>query len=103
MDKEFIIKRIRTVNEKYQREGFLISSLFGSYARDEADEYSDIDLTYTINHDKFFKDDAFAKLDKIDLIKKELSAIFHKKIDLIPSNTSNTLIQKSLQKEQISI
>ncbi len=100
MNKETIIKDIRKLNHKYEEQGFKIVSLFGSYARDSYDIYSDIDLTYKINHDKFFKDDAFAKLEKIEEIKEELEHLFHKKVDLIPANTTNYLLQDTLQKEQ---
>ena len=98
-----IIKDLALLNEKYQNTGFKIASLFGSYARGTQDNFSDIDLTYIIDHDKFYKDDAFAKLAKIEEIKSELEKKFHTKVDLIPSNTKNTFIQESLKREQILI
>ncbi len=101
--KNEIIKNLTLLNEKYQSTGFKIASLFGSYARDMQDRFSDIDLTYVIDHDKFYKDDAFAKLAKIEEIKSELEKEFHTKVDLIPLNTKNKLIQESLKKEQILI
>lgn len=99
--KEEILKNIELLNKKYQDRGFRIFSLFGSYARGTQDIFSDIDLTYSIDHNKFFKDDAFAKLAKIEEIKNELEKKFHTKVDLIPSNTKNKLIQESLKKEQV--
>jgi len=101
--KNEIIKNITILNEKYQNTGFKIAGLFGSYARGTQDSFSDVDLTYIIDHDKFYKDDAFAKLAKIEEIKSELEKKFHTKVDLIPLNTKNTLIQKSLKEEQILI
>lgn len=101
--KNEILKNLTMLNKKYQNTGFKISSLFGSYARGTQDSFSDIDLTYSIDHEKFYKDDAFAKLAKIEEIKVELEKRFHTKVDLIPSNTKNTLIQESLKKEQILI
>lgn len=94
--KEEIVKNIELLNKKYQDSGFRIFSLFGSYARGTQDMFSDIDLTYSIDHNKFFKDDAFAKLAKIEEIKNELEKKFRTKVDLIPSNTKNKLIQESL-------
>ncbi len=101
--KNEILKNLTLLNEKYQNTGFQIASLFGSYARGTQDSFSDIDLTYIIDHDRFYKDDAFAKLAKIEEIKNELEKEFHTKVDLIPSNTKNTLIQESLKEEQILI
>jgi len=101
--KNEILENLALLNEKYQNTGFKIASLFGSYARGTQDSFSDIDLTYIIDHDRFYKDDAFAKLAKIEEIKNELERRFQTKVDLIPSNTKNTLIQKSLKREQILI
>jgi len=103
MNKNIIIQDLSHLNHKYSKIGFQFISLFGSYANDTADKYSDIDLTYKINHNLFYKDDAFAKLQKIEDIKNELEKQFHKKIDLIPSNSKNIFIQENLLKEQIFI
>ena len=103
MDKDTIIKKLHLFNQNNKEHGFILYSLFGSYARGTEDIFSDIDLTYKIDHDIFFKDNAFAKLAKIDAIKKELELLFHKKVDLIPANTKNHLIQEQLKKEQIAI
>ncbi len=103
MDTQTIIDTIKQINTKYEPIGFRIVSLFGSYARGDADLYSDVDLAYMIDHEKFFKDNAFAKLSKIEEIRTELQELLHKKIDLIPANTSNKLLQSSLQEEHIAI
>lgn len=103
LNKREILQNLHQYNLLHKEDGFTIVSLFGSYARDENDAFSDIDLTYKINHDIFFKDDAFAKLEKIDEIRKELQEKFHKKIDLIPDNTKNKSLQKYLLNEQIFI
>jgi len=103
LKKEEIIDYLHHYNAEHKNDGFVFISLFGSYARDEYDTFSDIDLTYKIDHEKFYKDDAFAKLLKIDEIKQNLQNKFHKRIDLIPGNTKNKFLQKNLQKEQVFI
>ena len=103
MNKEIIIKSMHHFNSLYKPQGFMLYSLFGSYARGTQDMFSDIDFTYKIDHDIFFKDNAFGKLAKIQEIKQELEQTLHKKIDLIPANTKNHLIQEQLKKEQIAI
>ncbi len=101
--KNEILKNLELLNKKYKDKGFKISSLFGSYARGTQDKFSDIDLTYSINHNIFYKDNAFAKLAKIEEIKLELEKKFHTKVDLIPMNTKNRYIQESLEKEQVLV
>jgi len=103
LTKEKILETLYDYNNMHKQNGFIVFSLFGSYAKNSQDYFSDIDLTYKINHNIFYKDNAFAKLSKIDEIKEELQKKFHKKIDLIPANTSNQTLQKTLQEEQIII
>ena len=103
LDINTIKNEIKKINELYEPQGFKIVSIFGSYARNEADIFSDIDLTYKINHDKFFKDDGFAKLNKITEIKQDLERTFKRKVDLIPINVTNKIIKEQIQKEQIAI
>ena len=96
-----ILTYLKKFNILYKEKGFQIVGLFGSYARKEEDRFSDIDLTYKMNHEVFYKDNAFAKLIALDKIKSELESIFHQKVDLIPANTKNKFIQTSLKREQI--
>ena len=103
MDKDTIIKILHNYNTSHKNNGFTFVSLFGSYARGTEDVFSDIDLTYKIDHNIFYKDDGFAKLAKIEEIKKELESKFHKKVDMIPSNTKSQLLRENLKKEQIPI
>ena len=103
MKKNKIIQEEQQFNQKYKDAGFEVVSLFGSFARGTEDAFSDIDLTYKIDHNIFFKDDAFAKLEKIEKIKKELEHTFHRQVDLIPANSKNVLIQESLKEEQLFI
>ena len=103
MNKETIIKNSKHFNQKYADSGFTLVSLFGSYARDTFDVFSDIDLTYKIDHDRFYKDDAFAKLAQIEAYKKEIEETLHKHVDLIPANTKNYLLKEQLEQEQVFI
>jgi len=98
---DFIKKEIGKLNEVYESKGFKIVSIFGSYARESADIFSDIDLTYRIDHDIFYKDDAFLKLQEIEKIKKRLESIFKRRVDLISIDSANKLIKSEIEKEQI--
>ena len=83
--------------------GIQLVSLFGSYARNSQDQYSDVDITYKIDHNTFYKDNAFKKLIALEEIKKELESTLHHKVDLIPANTRNKFLQESLMNEQIHL
>ena len=55
MDKTTIIKNLHLFNQRYKDQGFMFFSLFGSYARGTEDIFSDIDITYKIDHNTFLK------------------------------------------------
>ncbi|WP_457595945.1 nucleotidyltransferase family protein [Hydrogenimonas sp.] len=97
-----ILKILRKFNETYASQGFKIVGLFGSYARNEATDFSDIDLAYEIDHEKFYPDDAFRKLDAIDTIRRELEGELRRKVDLIPYPKEESPLKKRLEKELVS-
>ena len=103
MTRQEVLEYLHSFNEKHKKSGFRLVSLFGSYARGDSDLFSDIDITYTIDHDKFYKDDGFAKLNKIAEFKHELETHLSKKVDLVPLQGVNELLKKNLDKEQIAI
>ncbi len=86
MKKETILTHLSKAKEKYAPEGFLLLGLFGSFAKGEETHYSDIDVAYRIEHERFSQKyrDGFAKLLRIDEIRKELENELHKKVDLVP-------------------
>ena len=103
MTRENVLACLHNFNQKYQESGFRLVGLFGSYARGDEDIFSDIDITYAIDHEKFYKDDGFAKLRKIADFKQELETQLNRKVDLIPLKGISKFLQKNLEKEQIAI
>ena len=92
LTKEEIISKLKELKPKYEKDGFIILGLFGSYARGEADDSSDIDILYDLN-DKVFlsKYPAFRAFSKLREVKEELENIFHKKIDIADKTTLNKI------------
>jgi len=83
----------------YEKEGLILLGLFGSYAKDTQTKFSDIDVAYKLDYDKFSLNykGGFAKLLRIDAIKAELQAIFKTPIDLVPNSN------KSIFKDMINV
>lgn len=94
--KDEILNQLQKLKPIYEQEGLLLLGLFGSYAKNTQTKYSDIDIAYRLDYDKFSKKyiGGFAKLLRIDAIKKELQDRLKKQIDFIPD--SNKLIMKDL-------
>ena len=77
-------------------QGLILLELFGSYAKNTQTKFSNIDIAYKLDYDKFSKKyiGGFSKLLRIDDIKKKLQNILKKQIDFVPD--SNKTIIKDL-------
>ena len=91
--KEEILDQLKQLKPIYQKEGLTLLGLFGSYAKNTQTKYSDIDIAYKLDYDKFSQKyvGGFAKLLRIDDIKKELQDIFKTKIDFVPDSNKSIL------------
>lgn len=90
-----IINTLQMLKLNYNQEGLRILGFFGSYARENENEYSDVDIAYQIDHKKFSKhyQDGFSKLLRIEAIKDEIKALLHTPIDLVP-DTNKKIIKE---------
>ena len=93
MDKNEILSKLKEIKPIYEKEGLIILGLFGSYAKETQNRFSDIDLAYRLDYDKFSAkyQGGFAKLLRIDEIKKELQSIFKAPVDLVPDTNKSIL------------
>ncbi|MDD2652919.1 MAG: nucleotidyltransferase domain-containing protein [Sulfurimonas sp.] len=89
----------------YAKEGFNIVGIFGSCARGSDNKFSDIDLAYSLEYQKFSQkyQDGFSKLLRIEDIKNELEKVFQRKVDLVSLNSSNKELIEHIKKELIYV
>ncbi|MDD2699394.1 MAG: nucleotidyltransferase domain-containing protein [Arcobacteraceae bacterium] len=66
--------------------------LFGSYAKETQNSFSDIDIAYKIDYDKFSQHykDGFSKILRIDDIKEELEQTLKQKLILYQMLTNQS-------------
>ncbi|MEA1892110.1 MAG: nucleotidyltransferase domain-containing protein [Campylobacterota bacterium] len=97
--KSEILSILKELKPTYEKEDLILLGLFGSYAKDTQTKFSDIDVAYKLDYDKFSLNykGGFAKLLRIDDIKKELQVIFKTPIDLVPDTN------KAILKGMISV
>lgn len=94
MNKQDILYYLKSNQEYYYNKfGIQFIGLFGSFARDEANENSDIDILYKIEKNK--KLSIFKYLE----LNKQLEDFFHKKIDLVRDETLKPQIKNYIQKD----
>ena len=95
-NKNEILSTLKKLKPTYEKEGLVLLGLFGSYAKNTQTPFSDIDIAYKLDYDRFslsYKG-GFAKLLRIDAIKEELQTTFKTQIDLVPD--ANRAILKDL-------
>lgn len=93
MKKETILQELKRLKNHYLPEGFVIEGLFGSYARDEADEKSDIDILIEAKP-SFVERYGIKSIERIEEIKKEISSIFGISVDLADKTGMGKTAQK---------
>ncbi len=93
MKKEEILKKLKELKPIYEKEGLEILGLFGSFAKDTQNEFSDIDIAYKLDYEKFSQKyvDGFSKLLRIEEMKNELQKIFKKRVDFVPDKNEKIL------------
>jgi len=93
LNKNDIVSKLKELKPKYEQEGLILLGLFGSYAKDKQNDFSDIDIAYKLDYDKFSQKykDGFSKLLRIDDIKSEIQQAFKTKIDFVPDSNRKLL------------
>lgn len=94
MQKQDILNYLKSNQEYYHNQyGIKFIGLFGSFARDEATDSSDIDILYKIEKDKKLSMFKYLQLTK------QLEDLFNKKIDLVRDETLKPQIKSYIQKD----
>ncbi len=92
---ELLDKLIAVKSELNEKFGIEQIALFGSYARDEATERSDIDLTIV----KMKKKDYFTRAKAIYFLEKQLG----KKVDMGYFDSTRTALQHQIKQDMIYV
>ena len=96
MDKQTVIDTLRAHEAELRAEGISHVYLFGSVARGEADEKSDIDLFYDYEPDRF----GFLQFMRIRELAPE---IFGRPVDIMPRDGIHPLIRPRVEKTAIEV
>ncbi|MCV6608642.1 MAG: nucleotidyltransferase domain-containing protein [Campylobacterales bacterium] len=102
--KEKVLNTLKELKPKYEKEGFIIKGLFGSIARGEETQNSDVDILYDINREKFSKKySGFVAFSRLADIKEELESKFQKNVDICSKNGLSKTGEKYILKETIYV
>ncbi|MCX6052834.1 MAG: nucleotidyltransferase domain-containing protein [Campylobacterales bacterium] len=98
-----IYNKVKSLKLKLQEDGFIIDGIFGSYARGENTNESDVDILYHLDNKFYDANIGFAGFKKLDEIKNYISQILNKKIDLAPKNNLSKTAKKYILGEVIYV
>lgn len=95
MDRASIISALRRHEAELRALGLSRLSLFGSFARGDADERSDIDLLSSLDNQK-----NLSLLDVVH-IENRLTDLLGRKVDLVPEDCLDPRVRPEVQKSLI--
>jgi len=98
-----ILQKIKNLKQKYEKDGFVIIGVFGSYARGEYNEDSDIDILYELK-DVFYKRyPGFKIYPVLDQIEEEIHEELRHRVDLANVNALNEIGNKYILPEVVYV
>jgi predicted nucleotidyltransferase len=98
MTKLSILNFLKTNKDNFHKKYHISKlALFGSYAKDNANAQSDVDILYAL-------DDGYAfTFDNLIAFENELKKGFQKKVDLVDEKKLNPLVRMNAQKDFIYV
>jgi len=89
-----LLKKIKKLKKILLKDGFEIIGVFGSFARGEEGENSDIDLLYDIKPLFVKKYSGFQAFEKLDEIKQNLKQNLKRDVDIATIDNNSKIFQK---------
>jgi predicted nucleotidyltransferase len=99
------ISKIKMMKNSIKEQGFLLIGIFGSVARGEENNYSDIDILYKIeNLESYLKEySGWDSISHIVDVKKSLENSLNKKVDFVDIDSLNEVGKKHILKELVYV
>ncbi|KIM11753.1 MAG: hypothetical protein KU38_06165 [Sulfurovum sp. FS08-3] len=103
MTKNQIFNKIKQLKTILIKEGFVIDGIFGSYARGDYTDKSDVDILYHLEEPFFGKYTGFVGFSKLDEIKEMISKEIHKDVDIASKNGLSKTGEKYILSEVVYV
>ena len=99
--KNIILNKIATLKTELQKDGIDIIGIFGSYARGDYRENSDVDILYRLqNPQKFAKEhNGWGAFTKLVEVKEYISNKLDKKVDFVSKDSLNKVGKKFILRD----
>lgn len=105
MTKNDIAQKLILLKPKYENEGFVLLGFFGSYARSEENEQSDIDILYKIkNMNEYLAQySGWNAINHIVEMKEELKRDLQKEVDFVDVETLSVIGKKYILSDIVNV
>lgn len=99
-----MIHNLKILQKKYTQVGFLLIGVFGSYARNDATNKSDLDILYDIDTKFITMFTGWNAINKLEEIKNDIKKSLHiAKVDLASADNNSQVFQAMIKKELIYV
>ena len=99
--KQSILSELKAIRQDLKIEGFIIDGIFGSYARDEHTEDSDVDILYHLDQTFCAQNTGFHSFKRLNEIKQTIINRLNKKVDLAPINNLSQTAKEYILSEVV--
>lgn len=98
-----IMEKIKKLKLKYAPRGFIILGVFGSYARGDNTQSSDIDILYEMDEQFYNRYPGWSVYPIIDEIQQQMQEELNHKVDLANKNALNEIGRKYILPEVVYV
>jgi uncharacterized protein len=101
--KQELLEKLHPLKAKYAAEGFIIIGVFGSFARGEETEHSDIDILYRCTDAVLLKYRGWAFFGYHARVKSELEKALGRSVDLADQQALSNIGKKYILPELVYV
>jgi uncharacterized protein len=98
-----ILDKIKSLKNKYDPQGFIVLGVFGSFARGDETEKSDVDILYDCSDHLFEKYKGWDFLEFYENVKADFEKELGRKVDLADRKALNRIGKKYILPEVIDV
>ncbi len=100
-----ILNKLKTIKTELKNDGVNIIGVFGSYARGDFTENSDVDILYELDNPSEFSEkyNGFGAFTRLIEIKENIANQLGKSIDFVPKNSLSLTGEKFILKDLLNV
>jgi uncharacterized protein len=98
MDKDQVIAKLREHEAELRAAGVLALSVFGSVARNEAEDGSDLDVVVRLDPDMMGR--GFGYFSSLEDLRKRLQEVVGTPVDIVPEPVSNKRLAREIERDR---